>query len=257
MTEISSTADLDVRRDGHVAIVELRRPPHNYFDEHLIRALVQVFEQLDEDPTCRAIVLAAQGKAFCAGADFTGGDTDPKMPRRLYEHAVRLFRTRKPVVAAVHGAAIGGGVGLALVADFRVTCEEARFSVNFNRLGIHPGFGLSVTLPRLIGVQQAQLLLFTGRRITGRQAVDIGLADVLAPADQVLAQAVALAQEIAGSAPLALMSTRATLRAGLADAILAAVDREASEQEWQVQTTDFAEGVAATAARRAAVFLAK
>ncbi|ELA01254.1 enoyl-CoA hydratase/isomerase family protein [Cupriavidus metallidurans] len=249
--------DIAVRRKEHVAIVELCRPPHNYFDEALIRNLVECFEQLDADPSCRAIVLASHGKAFCAGADFTGGQTDPQLPRRLYRHAVRLFRTRKPIVAAVHGPAIGGGVGLALVADFRVTCETARFAVNFNRLGIHPGFGLSVTLPRLIGAQQAAMLLFTGKRIDGRKAVEIGLADVLAPADEVLEHAVALAEEIAASAPLALMSTRDTLRQGLADAVLAAVDREASEQEWQVQTADFTEGVAATAARRTPVFQGK
>ncbi len=248
-------ADVAVRREGPVAVVEFGRPPYNYFDEALIHALVDAFEQLDADPSCRAIVLASQGKAFCAGADFTGGPTDPHMPRRLYKHAVRLFGTRKPIVAAVHGPAIGGGVGLALVADFRVTCEAARFAVNFNRLGIHPGFGLSVTLPRLIGLQQATKLLFTGRRITGREAVDIGLADVLAPNDSVLPQALALAQEIAASAPLAVMSTRATLRQGLAEAVSVAVDREASEQEWQVQTADFAEGVAATAARRVAAFV--
>jgi enoyl-CoA hydratase/carnithine racemase len=257
MNALPQLQDLTLRREGHVAVVELCRPPHNYFDENLIRSLVVAFEHLDDDPMCRAVVLASQGKAFCAGADFTGGDTNPKMPRRLYEHAVRLFRTRKPVVAAVQGPAIGGGVGLALVADFRVTCEQARFAVNFNRLGIHPGFGLSVTLPRLIGIQQASKLLFTGRRISGREAVEIGLADELVPAEEVLTQAIALAGEIAASAPLALMSTRATLRHGLADAILAAVDREASEQEWQVQTADFAEGVAATAARRAANFTGK
>ncbi|CAG2160089.1 enoyl-CoA hydratase/isomerase family protein [Cupriavidus numazuensis] len=250
-------SDVTVRRDGHIAIVELARPPYNYFDETLIGHLVAVFEQLDDDASCRAIVLASQGKAFCAGADFSGGPTDPQMPRRLYRHAVRLFATRKPIVAAVHGPAIGGGAGLALVADFRVTCEAARFAVNFNRLGIHPGFGLSVTLPRLVGPQQAAMLLFTGKRIDGRKAVEIGLADVLAPDGEVLAHAVALAHDIAASAPLALMSTRATLRQGLADAVLAAVDHEASEQEWQVRTADFAEGVAATAARREAVFTGK
>ncbi|MGO4326185.1 enoyl-CoA hydratase/isomerase family protein [Cupriavidus sp. 2TAF22] len=257
MQSHQDSRDIAVRHDGHVAIVELVRPPHNYFDEALIHDLVAIFERLDDDASCRAIVLAAQGKAFCAGADFSGGPTDPQMPRRIYKHAVRLFRTRKPIIAAVHGPAIGGGVGLALVADFRVTSDAARFAVNFNRLGIHPGFGLSVTLPRLIGMQQATKLLFTGRRITGREAVEIGLADVLAPDDAVLEHAVMLAQEIAASAPLAVVSTRATLRQGLADAVSAAVDREASEQEWQVQTADFAEGVAATAARRAAVFTGK
>jgi hypothetical protein len=129
---------------------------------------------------------------------------------------------------------------LSLVADFRVTCPEARFSVNFNRLGFHPGFGLSLTLPRLIGVQQASLLLYTGRRIDGETAVRIGLADELVPADQVLARAHALATEIAISAPLAVESTRAALREGLADAIYAANQKELAIQLTQFPTEDFA-----------------
>ena len=103
----------------------------------------------------------------------------------------------------MHGAAVGGGLGLALVADFRVTCQEARFSANFNRLGFHPGFGLTATLPRLVGAQQAALLFYTGRRIPGDEAVRIGLADVLVPQAEVRSAAQALALEIAQSAPLA------------------------------------------------------
>src|SRR6185295_19131864 len=109
------------------------------------------------------------------------------------------------------------------VADFRITCAEARFSANFNRLGFHPGFGLSVTLPRLVGVQQAALLLYTGRRIGGQEAQRIGLADLLVAQDQVRTRAIELAREIAASAPLAVQSTRATVRAGLVEQIRVAV----------------------------------
>ncbi|MNX99016.1 Carnitinyl-CoA dehydratase [compost metagenome] len=163
---------------------------------------------------------------------------------------MRLFRTAKPIVAAVHGAAVGAGVGLALVADFRVTSRDARFSVNFNRLGFHPGFGLSVTLPRLIGEQQAALLFYTGRRIDGARAVEIGLADVLAEPGEELAQAHALAQEIAISAPLAVRSTRATLRQGLADRIAEVNRQELAAQLKEFASEDFREGVAAMAERR-------
>ena len=256
--QLEPVEGLKIQRDGHVVTVTLGRPPHNYFDEDLIAKLATAFEHFDEDPECRALVLAAEGKSFCAGADFIDASTrDPMTPARIYAHAVRLFRTRKPVVAAIHGPAIGGGLGLALVADFRVTSEDARFSANFTRLGIHPGFGLSVTLERVVGPQQAARLLYTGRRISGAEAVDIGLADLLVPTGEVLAAAIALAHEIAASAPLALMSTRATLRADLAKQVTEAVAHEAAEQRWQVQTSDFAEGVAATAARRPAIFTGK
>ena len=83
------------------------------------------------------------------------------------------------MVAAVQGPAVGGGLGLALVADFRVACSEARFSANFNRLGFHPGFGLSVTLPRVVGMQKAAYMFYSGRRVQGEEALAIGLADRL------------------------------------------------------------------------------
>jgi enoyl-CoA hydratase/carnithine racemase len=246
--------DLRLSVSEHVATVEIHRPPNNYFDVVLIAAIADAYETLDRDPNCRAIVLAAEGKAFCAGADLSGSQpttsqsSEPQ--RHLYKEAIRLFRTRKPVVAAVHGAAVGGGLGLALSADFRVTCEGARFSANFSRLGFHPGFGLSVTLPRLVGVQHAATLLYTGRRIAGREAVAIGLADKLVDEPDVRKEAAAFAAEIAASAPLAILSIRETLRRGLADAVESATERELVEQDWQRKTADFKEGVSAMAARR-------
>jgi enoyl-CoA hydratase/carnithine racemase len=247
--------DVDIRFDGSVATVEICRPPHNFFDIPLITHLADAFEDLEADRRCHAIVLAAQGTAFCAGANFANREATPpqRSPRGLnplYAEAIRLFSCTKPVVAAVHGAAVGGGLGLALVADFRVTCAEARFSANFNRLGFHPGFGLSVTLPRLVGVQKAALLFYTGRRIGGEEALAMGLADVLVPQDQVRAEAQRLAREIAISAPIAVQSTRTTLRQGLVEQIRVAVARESAEQNAHFKTADFREGVAAMAARR-------
>jgi enoyl-CoA hydratase/carnithine racemase len=245
--------DLSVEIADHVATVEMHRPPNNFFDTTLIAEIGAAYEALDRDPACRAIVLAAEGKAFCAGADLAGrgavaaGDAPQ---RHLYKEAIRLFRTRKPVVAAVHGAAVGGGLGLALSADFRVTCAEARFSANFSRLGFHQGFGLSVTLPRLVGPQKAALLLYTGRRVPGDEAVTIGLADKLVAESDVRKEAIALAAEIAISAPLAIQSIRETLRRGLADQVEAATERELVEQDWQRKTEDFKEGVSAMSARR-------
>jgi len=153
-------------------------------------------------------------------------------------------------VAAIQGSAVGGGLGLALVADFRVVSPEARFAANFTKLGIHPGFGLTYTLPRLIGPQRASLMFYTGRRIPGEQAVEWGLADVLAQADRLRDTAKDLAREIAESAPLAVRSTRATMRRGLADAVRAQTDHEFAEQSWLIRTEDHQEGVRAVAERR-------
>src|SRR5688572_14889122 len=177
--------DVGVSMDGHVATVEIRRPPNNFLDIELIANLASVLEALDDEAECRAVVLAAAGKHFCAGANLgkrieeEAAGKAVQRPRHLYHEARRLVATRKPIIAAVHGSAIGAGLGLALVADFRVTCKEARLACNFAALGYHPGFGMTVTLPRLVGHQRAKWLAYTGRRIPGDEAVAMGLADRL------------------------------------------------------------------------------
>ena len=255
MREASSYKDIGVSISGHVGQIEIQRPPHNYFDNALINQIADALEAFDRDDNCRAVVLCAQGKSFCAGADFanrpaTGAGNESSTGRHLYKEATRIFRTRKPIVAAVQGAAIGGGLGLALAADFRVTCSEARFSANFNRLGFHPGFSLTYTLPRLVGQQKANLLFYTGRRVTGDEAVAMGMADVLVPLAEVRAAATALATEIAQSGPLAVQATRQTMRRGFADEAERATERELTEQDWTRKTADFKEGVKAWAERR-------
>ena len=249
-----SYKDIAVSSQGHVGLVEIRRPPHNFFDNSLINQIADAFEGFDRDDNCRAKVLCAEGKSFCAGADFANrpetGSATSETGKHLYKEATRLFRSIKPIVAAVQGPAIGGGLGLAVMADFRVTCAEARFSANFSRMAFHPGFALTFTLPRLIGQQKAALLFYTGRRIGGEEAVAIGLADVLAPLAEVRKAAIGLAAEIAESGPLAIRSMRETLRRGFAEAAEAATERELVEQEWQRRTEDFREGIKAMTDRR-------
>jgi enoyl-CoA hydratase/carnithine racemase len=252
--------DIGVDLAGHVGTIEIRRPPNNFFDAALINEIADALEMLDADDKCRAVVLAAQGKAFCAGANFGDGSTLDQAGQRpgeamqpvghLYIQAVRLFRSRKPIVGAIHGAAVGGGLGLALVPDLRVTCPEARFCANFTRLGFHPGFGLTTTLPEVIGKTNAALMFYTSRRVTGEEAYRMGLANVLVPQGEVRAAAQKLAAEIAENAPLGLTSTRATMRAGLAARVQAATEHELEEQSQLRATDDFKEGVKAMAERR-------
>jgi enoyl-CoA hydratase/carnithine racemase len=261
---VTTQDDVSVVLDGHVAQVEIRRPPHNYFDVELVRGLADAFEALDREPSCRALVLAAEGRSFCAGASFgaaadvgRGEELLVAGENPLYAEAARLFACAKPVVAAVHGAAIGGGLGLALVADFRVVSRDTRLAANFVQLGIHPGFGLTHTLPRLIGQQKAALLLLTGRRIGGEEAVEWGLADLLVDPARVREAAAELAAEIAAAAPLAVQSTRATLRRGLVEAIRAQTAHEGAEQARLARTEDHREGVAAVRERRPGRFLGR
>ena len=260
-------ADIGVTLAGHVATVEIQRPPHNFFDYLLIEQLADAFEGLDEIDDCRAIVLAADGKNFCAGANFGSGDDDGDddfsangfrtITQKLYRAGVRLFRTRKPSVAAIQGSAVGGGLGVALVSDFRVCSADTRFAANFAKLGIHPGFGLTVTLPRLVGEQQAARMFYTGRRVKGDEAVAIGLADVLVNTDEIRSGAAALASEIAETAPLALYSVRATMRTGLADRIQQQTEHELKEQQWLRATEDAAEGIKSVSERRPGSFVGR
>jgi enoyl-CoA hydratase/carnithine racemase len=239
--------DIGVELDGHVALIEMRRPPNNFLDVELLGNLATILEELDRDPQCRAVVLAAAGKHFCAGGNLkqrleveARGEKFVPAKRHPYKEARRLIATRKPIVAAVQGAAIGAGLGLAVFPDFRVTCKEARFAANFTAIGFFPGFGLTVTL--------------TGERITGEAAFAIGLADRLVPQEQVRSVAIEMARQLAKAAPLSVQATREALNAELILAFRAATERESFEQNWLRETNDYKEGVEAAAARRDPAF---
>ncbi len=236
------------RADGHVAVVRFARPPSNYFSIPLITAIGGALEQVDADPDIHAIVLAAEGRNFCAGAELT---QEHEEPEHIYAAAHRLFAIRKPIVAAVQGAAIGGGLGLTLVADFRVVAPSTRMAVNFVKIGIHPGFAITLLLPRVVGHQKAAELLYTGRRINGEEALRIGLADRLVEEGALFNTALTLARQIAENAPLAVEATRATLREGLLEDIRRQTDTEARKQHELRVTEDFAEGILAVQERRA------
>jgi 2-(1,2-epoxy-1,2-dihydrophenyl)acetyl-CoA isomerase len=242
--------------DDHVASIVIERGPDNHIDIDLATAIADAIELLEADIACRAIVLASNGKHFCAGVrlspaadDLPTGDSNP-----LYAQVARMFTGSVPIIAVVQGAAIGAGLGLALAADFRVAGPAARFGATFARLGFHQGFGISVTLPRVVGEQRALEMLYTGRRVNAEEALSIGLCDRLvdvdADADGLRAAARQLALDVAGSAPLAVRAIRRTMRGGLAAAVQAATDREHAEQQVLRRTDDYREGVTASAERR-------
>ncbi|WP_326761710.1 enoyl-CoA hydratase/isomerase family protein [Streptomyces phaeochromogenes] len=234
-----------------VALLEMRRPPNNFFDEALLTELADALLALDDEKDVTSVVLCSQGKHFCAGADLRGmGEAGI---RRVYRQAFRLFSGRKPVVAAVQGGAIGGGLGLAMSADFRIAAPAARLTANFARLGFHQGFALSATLPRAVGPQRAQELLYTGRSVDGQEAVAMGLCDAVA--DDPREAAIEFATRIAAAAPLSVPSIRATLRRSLVSEVSAALDCEAAAQAALLETADFAEGVAASIAKRPPQFV--
>jgi len=257
---MKSFDDITVQIDGNIAFVEINRPPNNFFDYLLIQQIADAYEEIDSIPECRIIILSSEGKNFCAGANF-GQDEDmldKSVPyAKLYAQAVRLFKTKKPVIAVIQGAAIGGGLGLALSADFRIASPEARFSANFAKLGFHPGFGSSVTLPRVVGRQMAMDMLFTARRVNGEEAFSIGLADKLTQKENLMKEAINFAEEISSSAPMAVESIRSTLRGNLAQQVEEIVDWELSEQVRLQKTEDFKAGIEASLKRELPKFSRK
>ena len=251
-----------IERVGNVGIVELQAPPHNFLTPALVEAVADALESFEESADVRAVVLAAAGRSFCAGANFGGEDRTAGGPgqvggsntERLYAAAARLCAVSTAVVAAVHGPAIGGGLGLAMTATMRVTCPEARFSANFAALGIHQGFGLSVTLPEQLGPSKAAEVLLTARRYNGEEATALGLADRCVPQAEVRDVALSVAAEMAANAPLALRSIYRTLRSGLADRVREATAHEAEEQRRLGATDDAREGIRAVSERRPGLF---
>ena len=257
---------IGINHEGHVVIAELQAGPHNFASIDLMNQLGDAL-MAAQQAGARAAVICSEGKSFCAGAHFGGGsgeraagfgafvaaeDSTPIGP--FYEAAVRMFQVEIPMVAAVHGPAVGAGFGLAAACDLRVSCPEAFMATNFVKLGIHPGFGISLTLPELVGPARAADILLTGRRIGGEEAFSLGLVNRLVPADQVRATAIALAQEIAGAAPLAVQSTRATLRKALYERVRAQLAHERAVQDRLSATADAEEGIAAMLERRDPIF---
>lgn len=250
---------------GDVVVTRLCRPPHNFIDTAMLSALVDALIDAEKGGA-RAGVISAEGRSFCAGANFgsggfTAGDSSPgdnfkANVGEFYRHAVRLFEVGLPIVAAVMGPAVGAGVGLAVACDFRVVGTNAFYATNFVRLGIHPGFGLSLTLPELIGPARAADMMLTGRRVGGDEALAMGLADRLTESEKVIDLAIDLAGEIASAAPLAVAATRQSLRAGLAGRVSDVLDHELAEQARLVDTADSREGIAALLEKRPPRFTA-
>ena len=251
---IDRIGDVHIAREGHVASLTIRKPPTNSVSVDLMRDLADALEGLGKEADIRAVVLASEGKVYCAGADLSkrASEVGPDSPTSnpLYDQAVRLYAQELPIVTAIQGAAVAAGLGLVLIPDFRVAAPEARFAANFTKLGFHPGFGLTYTLPRLVGRQAAAHMFLTGGRYDASEALRIGLVDEITDLENLLPHAHTLAREIAENAPLAVRATRKTLRADLAAAVRAATDHEFLEQQWLMKTDDFREGVKSVAERR-------
>lgn len=247
--------DVTTSLEHGIGIVTFQREPLNFFDSALVRSMSEAATELDEDTDCNIILIRSVGKVFCGGAFLR--EAGPHLEsefREIYKQAYRLFTLQKPVVALVQGPAIGGGLGLALAADFRIAGDNASFCANFSKLGIHCGFGISDTLPRTVGEQSAKRLLLTGRSVNTPEAVALGLVDHHIPGDNMLHDALFVVREIGQNAPLALTGMKRSLNNDRNRIIESIMDSELLEQARCLKSRDFQEGVDALLNNREPVF---
>jgi enoyl-CoA hydratase len=272
-----SFQNLTIERDGGVALLWLDRPEKlNALHRPLWDSIPAAVAQLDADPEVRVIVLAGRGKAFCAGIDLldhasalaggaaiSGRGESPVGKRRaLYDDVRRYQRTascfadsNKPVIAAVHGACIGGGMDLITACDIRLCSADAVFSVRETKIAMVADVGTLQRLPRVIGDGPARELIFTGRDIDAVRAKEIGLVnDVLRDADALHARARALAQEIAANSPLAVQGAKQVLGFAVRREVDAELDYVALWNSAFLHSEDLTEAMAAFMQRRAPQF---
>ena len=236
-----------------IGMVTLNRPEQrNAMTPELLDAFSEAIDEARADSGIRCLVITGEGRCFSAGADLRSSlqRTDLGKPSReasfaMYEPFLKVLEVEVPVIAAMNGHTVGGGFGLALLADIRVANVDAKYGGNFARVGIHSGLGISYVLPRLVGLANASELLFTGRLVRGDEALRMGLVTHAEESSEVLPRAMELARGIAGSAPTAVQQMKASIRRNLGWDIRAAAEEEAGLQAASLATEDAKEGVAA------------
>lgn len=248
-------------RPNAVALVTLNDPERrNAMTAEMGDSLSTALQYL-ADTVVRSIVLTGAPPAFSGGGDLAMLEEHARQARaeefnaeetmrKFYERFLVVRRSAVPVIAAVNGHAIGAGLCVALACDLVLVAEKARMGLNFTRVGMHPGMGGSWFLPRLAGPQRAAELLYTGRVFTGSEAASYGLALDAFPADDVVDQALVIADEIARSSPVAVRQLKRNLREVETRSLDEQLDREAAAQAVNYTTDDAREGLAAARERR-------
>lgn len=252
--------------DRRIGILRLNRPDQrNSMTAELLDAFAAKVAIAKRDAAARCIVLTGSGSCFSSGADLRAqiqrkaGDGEAmRMPHEasfaMYTSFLSLLDLEVPVVGALNGHTVGGGFGLSLLCDIRIGNEASKYGANFARLGLHSGLGISYLLPRLVGASRAAELLFTGKLVSGAEAATMGLLSRAVAADEVMPAALALADDIAAAAPIAVRMMKASLRQNLGWDVRSAAWSEAYAQSATVATADFQEGMAALLGKREPTF---
>lgn len=246
--------------EEHVAVIQLMNPPANALSSQVLQELDAVFNEVEENEEIRVVLLHGEGRFFSAGADikeFT--ETEPGEDFvRLAQQGQKLFERietfSKPVIAAIHGAALGGGLELALACHLRLVTEDAKLGLPELSLGLIPGFGGTQRLPRLIGNAKAAEMMFTSKPMTGLEAVQYGLANHAYQAEELFDQAKAMAKEIAKKSPLTLKAVIKLLNCAKTEEFAQGMKKEAQLFGKMSQSKDGQEGISAFLEKRQPTF---
>jgi 2-(1,2-epoxy-1,2-dihydrophenyl)acetyl-CoA isomerase len=258
--DLNSFTTIRVHLEDGVAVVTLSRPDRlNAFTVEMVRELRDAIEEIAHLADARCIVLTGAGRAFCAGADVdclkdVAERRDQAMGRRLVDGARGLYRVLgeapQPVLAALNGVAAGGGANLALACDLRLAAETARIGQVFGRIGLHPDWGGTYFLPRLVGPAKAMELFLSGDLIEAPQLLAMGLVNRVVPAADLVPEALAWARRIAAAPPVAVRHLKQCLRRTYHASLEEMLDHELEAQLACFQTADFQEGLSAYFAKR-------
>jgi enoyl-CoA hydratase/carnithine racemase len=234
----ASTDDIRIEQTNHIALITLNRPDRlNAISGPMLDELAAKLKEANDDPDVRVVILTGAGKGFCSGLDLK--DTQTRIEagadigltrgaRRMFSldksPITALWEMDKPVIAAINGAAAGFGMDMALLADMRIMSENAKMAATMVKRNVVPESGGTWLLPRLIGWGKAAEIFYRGLTLDAQQCLDLGIANTVVPADQVLSTAMSWAEEIAANAPLAVQTTKRMMRLGMDETFETAVD---------------------------------
>jgi enoyl-CoA hydratase len=249
-------------RDGHVGLVTFDRPEKlNAMTVEMDRRMNEIVYEVNNDDAIRAVVLTGAGdRSFCAGSDITvldgyGSNWQYRnRTARNEDYAIAVFNIRKPVVAAINGYCIGGGLEMACASDIRIATDQASFAAGEIRWGWHGGSGATQFLTRVAGPGLASKLLLTGERIDAQEALRAGLVQEVVDRDRLMDRACGLAASIASRAPIAAQSAKNLIRVAQSASYDVGMAYENDMFSYCMLTKDAAEGRQAFAEKREGVF---
>lgn len=252
---------VSLQREGAIGVLTLQRSEvFNCLNLETLVTLRGLISEISYDRDIRTVIVTGAGdKAFCSGADLRERRSMSPQQVDVYIQTIRdtfteLEKLPKPVIAAINGLALGGGTELALACDLRIMSEQAQMGLTETSLGIIPGAGGTQRLPRLVGKGVAKELIFTSRRVFSEEALSIGLVNRIVPADQLMATAISLAEQISSNAPLALAQAKFAIDCGGEVELASGLQIESNAYKLLVPTKDRLEGLAAFQEKRKPIY---